>query len=216
MEIKQYKVEKGIAIPVNPYPQQDISQHPCVTMLNDQHVQFWRIYKDLSYYCNAPDGVYDADRFEQPVWQYKSQRDKKWYDIPKEWIYTHRPIEKHISSWYDETRQFLHFKPWPENKQEFGEYNPITCNHRKKNGLTGYTLLSHSSGSGPDIQHEKNVQICLLCGTIRISGRELINGQFHRYNEEVSIDLPEAVSAIVKNCNFMNAETEGYIPFVQS
>jgi hypothetical protein len=101
-----------------------------------------------------------------------------------------------------------------QNKPE--TYNPIWCDHRKPNGLSGYTLLSHSSGSGPDMQHEKNVSICLLCGNIRISGHELKEGRLHRYDEEISIDLPVAVQAIVKNCNFMNTETDGYIPFVQS
>lgn len=117
MEIKQYKVEKGIAHPKTAYS--DLSKDELLKLppqvfrncISDEEIKF---IDDHTYATNAQDGVYDADCFSIPVWQYESQRDNKWYDVPEEWIKTHNPVEKYLSSWYDKTRQFLPFNPIPK------------------------------------------------------------------------------------------------------
>lgn len=95
------------------------------------------------------------------------------------------------------------------------EYNPLSCNHKKDNGFSAYDLLSHSSGSGPEWMREFNLLVCLKCGEIKVSGKNLVDGKIEHFSEEFSIYYPDAVAAIVKNCNYMNSETEGYKPFKQ-
>jgi hypothetical protein len=99
-------------------------------------------------------------------------------------------------------------------------YNPISCDHKIKSGkyagFSNYELLSHSSGGGGDLHHEVNLSVCRECGEIKIQGWRNKGVETHRFCEEFSIYYPDAVAAIVKNCNYMNSETDGYIPFVQS
>jgi hypothetical protein len=95
------------------------------------------------------------------------------------------------------------------------EYKPLYCNHKKPNGFSSYDLLSHSSGSGPNMMREFNLWVCLQCGEVKVSGKNLVDGKIEYFKEEFSIYYPDAVAAIVKNCNYMNKETEGYKPFNQ-
>lgn len=87
------------------------------------------------------------------------------------------------------------------------------CNHKKDNSFSAWTLLSHSSGGGNDYQINKNLRVCLKCGTINTSGTETIKGETNRHDESFSIDIPEAVVAIIGNCNHMCSET-GYPPLL--
>lgn len=92
------------------------------------------------------------------------------------------------------------------------EYNPLACDHKKQNGFSAFELLSHSSGNVPTPNYEENVLVCLLCGEVRVSGK---HGDHKFFSFDFSIHYPDAVAAIVKYCNYMNQETEGYMPFVQ-
>ena len=100
-------------------------------------------------------------------------------------------------------------------EQAAEEYIPVSCNHRTKRGFSNFELLSHSSGGSADLKHENNLSVCRGCGEVRISGYETIGGKLHRYHQEFSLYYPEAVAAIVKNCNWMNRKTDGYDPFVR-
>lgn len=100
-----------------------------------------------------------------------------------------------------------------EKKQS--EYNPITCNHKLPSGFSAYTFLSGSSGGGKDHTHDVSLCVCSQCGEVKISGYRANGDDINRFSEEFSIYYPDAVAAIVKNCNYMNSETEGYIPFVR-
>lgn len=102
--------------------------------------------------------------------------------------------------------------PTPTKSKE--EYNPIYCDHKKPNGFSAYDLQSHYSGSGPEHGKEVKIFVCLKCGRIKIWGKEIIDDKWQYFSEEFSIDHPVAVSAIVKNCNFMHKETDYYTPFV--
>lgn len=99
------------------------------------------------------------------------------------------------------------------------EYNPISCDHKIKSGklegFSNYELLSHSSGGGGDEHHHVSLHVCRYCGEIKISGWRNKGTETHRFCEEFSIHYPDAVAAIVKNCNYLNKETDGYIPFKQ-
>ena len=100
------------------------------------------------------------------------------------------------------------------------KYEPIGCDHKipdgKYKGFSAYQFLSESSGSGPNIYFMHHISFCALCGEIKVGGFEMDEkGFIHRYNQEFSIHHPEAVAAIVKLCNYMNKDTEGYIPFKQ-
>jgi hypothetical protein len=95
-------------------------------------------------------------------------------------------------------------------------YNPIGCEHRLPSGWTAYVLYSDESWSGPDFTHHVYTCVCQLCGTIKRGGHRATNEKIDHFNEEFSLDHPDAVAAIVKNCNYMNQETEGYVPFTQS
>ena len=107
-----------------------------------------------------------------------------------------------------------------EHRDKIEEYNPIGCDHKIKHGkykgFSSFSFQGQSSGSGPDIYFEHNVSVCLLCGDIHVSGYEQKqDGRLHRYDNILDIHHPEAVTAIVKACNFFNKETEDYIPFTQ-
>lgn len=104
----------------------------------------------------------------------------------------------------------------PSQSLEEEKYEPIYCDHKKPNGFSAYDLQSHSSGSGPEWMREFNYWVCLNCGEIKVSGKNLVDDKIQYFSEELSIYMPDAIAAIVKNCNYMNAETDGYIPFVQS
>lgn len=96
-----------------------------------------------------------------------------------------------------------------KSKSQDDFIDPFNCKHK-------YDLLSHSSGSGPNFGMEKNLRVCLKCGQINISGKNYNAELRHweRFDEVFTIDLAEPVEAIIKQCNYMNTETEGYIPFL--
>lgn len=100
----------------------------------------------------------------------------------------------------------------PYNKEDF----TFEIKTGKFEGFSNYELLSHSSGGGGDECHNVNLSVCRECGEIKIQGWRNKGTETHRFCEEFSIYYPDAVAAIVKNCNYMNMETDDYLPFVKA
>jgi hypothetical protein len=102
---------------------------------------------------------------------------------------------------------------------DFTNYDPIGCDHKiqdgKYKGFSSFELLSHGTGSGPELMYQRNLMVCRLCGEVKVSGHELRDGRIHYYSDEFSLHYPDAVAAIVKACNWFHRDTEGYIPFTR-
>src|ERR1700743_1711789 len=99
------------------------------------------------------------------------------------------------------------------------EYSPIGCDHKQKKGqFTGFTafqFFSEESGSGPDFSHCVSTCVCMLCGEIRRVGHRTTARKIDSLDEIFDISHPDAVAAIVKACNYMNSESDGFDPFIR-
>lgn len=107
MKIKQYKVEKLIATPVNPFnpymPDSEIYKYN----------EFSSFAKAHTYATNAQEGVYDADCFGEVVWQINNYADSWDTCSAKRVKYIHNN-KTMINGWGYKCRQFLPFNPIPK------------------------------------------------------------------------------------------------------
>jgi hypothetical protein len=99
-------------------------------------------------------------------------------------------------------------------------YDPIGCDHKikrgKYTGLTAFQFFSEESGSGPDFSHCVSTYVCPYCGAIKRVGHRSTETKVNSFDEVFDLSHPDAVEAIVKNCNYMNRETDDYVPFVKA
>ncbi|WP_315823025.1 hypothetical protein [Paraflavitalea speifideaquila] len=90
------------------------------------------------------------------------------------------------------------------------EYCPAGCEHKHDNDQSSWNWISETSGTGENFNFKVETGVCMLCGDIRLVGHR--DGK--RFDEVFNIHFPEAVEAIVKQCNWLNTG-DGYIPFVR-
>lgn len=90
------------------------------------------------------------------------------------------------------------------------QYNPISCEHKKPNGLTAWNWFSEEQGSGPELDYKVNIAVCMNCGEIRVSGWRWDGGSAHKdhFNEILHIYHPDAIDAIIKQANYFNEEAK--------
>lgn len=122
MEIKQYKVENNLAVPVNPYPL-FTNSNDCTNdkQSNDEN---WNNYNEFAkantFHTNAQDGVYDADCFGEVEYQFTDTSfDDEWHSENEDTYERYPKYElyechaKTLDPKY-KTRQFLPFNPIPK------------------------------------------------------------------------------------------------------
>lgn len=94
-------------------------------------------------------------------------------------------------------------------------YDSIACDHKLPNGFSAWHIYSMSTGNGPDFAHDVHTSVCSKCGDIRRAGYRMEGQKVDHFDEQFDVNHPDAVFAIVKQCNYMCREVEGYDPFVR-
>lgn len=97
----------------------------------------------------------------------------------------------------------------------FEGYDPIGCDHTFPSGFSSWMFLSGEQGAGPDMDIDVHLCCCSKCGEVKIGGRRLGKGVLNHFHEEFGLHYPDAVSAIIKCCNWFCRDNEGYDPFVR-
>lgn len=128
MEIKQYKVEKGIATPVNPYKHMTGDGRDFTVMRDELELyhNFKLLIPDHTFACSPElSGVIEAEMFGESVWQYLHSFGE-WYNTPSiryDEFETFDMYKEDSKKGYGiETRQYLPLKSQPEKESENNAY----------------------------------------------------------------------------------------------